>query len=940
MASYDHKKIEKKWQERWEKSGIYNTPDKVEGKQNFYALVEFPYPSGDLHVGHWDAFAVPDIFVRMKRMQGYNVLFPFGYDAFGLPAENAAIKRNIDPADWIAESITKMRAQMKTTGNAFDWTREVNTSSPEYYQWTQWIFLQLFEKGLAVRKKAPVNWCPNDQTVLANEQVIDGKCERCDAVVEHKEMEQWFFKITDYADRLLADLDPLDWPEPIKESQRNWIGRSEGALIPFDISNGLGKVVVFTTRPDTLYGATYIVLAPEHALLNDLPFSNKEEVRAYRDAAKAKTEIERTAEKKEKTGVRLEGVTATNPATKEEIPVFVADYVLAHYGTGVVMGVPAHDERDFAFAKKYDLAIKTVIEPSIVQAAGSSAFKHNEPFVDHSGVIALVKHWSDDTYLALGWKAAPDWGTLLSGSLDGGVPDEVVLKEIREETGFKNAQIVQSFGVIHSKYFHGPKNVNRFGHGHAYYIELKNGDQEEIASDEAQKHVLKWLTLTELKKFLTPLSHQTLVSMYESGTYLSAGKLVNSGSFDGIDSDEAKKKITEHVGGSLTKKYKLRDWLVSRQRYWGAPIPIVYDPEGKAHPIPEKYLPWLLPEDADIKPKGTSPLGSSKELIERVEQLFGKGWRPETDTMDGFVDNSWYFLRYLDPHNSKQFSSLEKQKLWMPIRRYSGGAEHTTVHVLYSRFLTKALYDMGLTTVSEPYEVRLNRGIILAEDGRKMSKRWGNTVNPDDHVASVGADSVRTYLAFIGPYNVVGSFPWSTNGLIGVRKFLERVVGLSEKVGNGTVPPEVNVLMNQSIKKVRDDIESMKFNTSVSQLMILGNALGDLAIVPRETYETLLKLLAPFAPHLTEELWEGLGHTTSIHLGLWPKVDETALQAEMVTVAVQVGGKTRGSITVRAGVGQEEVEAAVKGDVKLAKYLDFKPQKVIFVQGKVINFVP
>jgi leucyl-tRNA synthetase len=802
MREYDHKALEKKWQDEWERAKLYETPDSVVGKENLYALVEFPYPSGDLHVGHWDAFAVPDMYVRMKRMQGYNVLFPFGYDAFGLPAENAAIKRNINPADWIAESITKMRAQMKTTGNAFDWSREINTSSPEYYRWTQWLFLKLYEKGIAYRGKGLVNWCPNDQTVLANEQVIDGKCERCDAVVEQKELEQWFFKITDYADRLIDDLDGLDWPEPIKLAQKNWIGRSVGAEITFDLAGRDEKITVFTTRPDTLYGATYVVLAPEHPLVHSL--GDSPEVKAYCEAAKQKTEIERTAEGKEKTGVQITGVMAINPATKEEVPVYVADYALAHYGTGAVMGVPAHDERDFEFARKYKLLIKNVVANSL------------------------------------------EWNDPVMGRMK--LADEV--------------------------------------------------------------------------------------------PFTGSGTLQNSGNFTRMMSVDAKAKITEFVGGKLTSKYKVRDWLVSRQRYWGAPIPIVYDPEGKAHPIPEEHLPWLLPEDADIKPKGTSPLGSSKELLERTERIFGKGWRPETDTMDGFVDNSWYFFRYLDPHNAEEFSSLEKQKLWMPIRRYSGGAEHTTVHVLYSRFLTKVLFDLGLSTVEEPYEVRLNRGIILAEDGRKMSKRWGNTVNPDEHVANVGADAVRTYLAFIGPYNVVGSFPWSTNGLIGVRRFLERVAGLTEKIGPTADSSDLVTLMQQTIKKVGEDIESMKFNTCVSALMILSNTMGDATSISKSSYETLLVLLAPFAPHLTEELWHELGHTTSIHLEPWPTYDATKLVADTVIVAVQVAGKTRGTVTVPNGASEEMVRAAVQKDEKLAQYIPQTPSRVVYVQNKILNLVP
>lgn len=759
---YDHKAIEKKWQEKWVKAKLYETPDSVPGKNNFYTLVEFPYPSGDLHVGHWYAFAVPDVFARMKRMQGFNVLYPIGFDAFGLPAENAAIKNKVDPAKWTQANIERMRGQLRSMGSMFDWGREAVTCDPGYYRWTQWLFLKFFEKGLAYRGKGLVNWDPVDQTVLANEQVLpDGTAERSGAKVEKKELEQWFFKITEYADRLLADLDQLEWPEPIKEAQRNWIGKKEGAEIDFKIKSG-GTITVFTTRPDTLHGATFLALAPEHPLVSTFRFENTKEVDAYVKIAKAKSEIERTGDK-EKTGVELEGIKAINPATKEEIPVWIADYVLLGYGVGAVMGVPAHDERDQAFAKKFGLPIKEM-------------------------------------------------------ELD---------------------------------------------------VSIK-GDRQ-------------------------------------------------------------------------VKKYRLRDWLLSRQRYWGAPIPIVYDPEGKPHPIPEEHLPWLLPTDVEYLPKGTSPLGSSKELKARVEKIFGKGWRPEIDTMDTFVDSSWYFLRYLDPKNEKGFSLLEKQKKWMPVSRYSGGAEHTTMHLLYSRFYHKALFDMGLTTEKEPYTVRLNRGLILAEDGRKMSKRWGNVVNPDEQVGNVGADAVRTYLAFIGPYNEVGSFPWSTNGLIGMRRFLERVCGLADKVGTSDVhnqTSDVRILINQTIKKAGDDIESMKFNTSVSALMILSNELGKLDVVPRAAYETLLKLLAPFAPHLTEELWEKLGHTTSIHLEQWPAYDPTKLEGETVTVAVQVGGKTRGTVTVPRGASEKEVLEAIQNDEKLSKLAIKSPKRVIFVSDRILNLIP
>ena len=529
--AYDHKEIEKKAREKWAGLDLYTANLSVESKELYYLLVEFPYPSGDLHIGHWYAFAVTDIYARLLRARGKNVLFPIGFDAFGLPAENAAMKHGADPKKWTYENMARMREQLASMGASFDWSKEVVTCEPSYYQWTQWLFAKLFEHNLAERREAAVKWCPKDQTVLANEQVIDGACERCGTAVEEKKLTQWFLKITDYAERLLTGLDALPWREEIKDAQRAWIGKSDGARLKFPIPNSQFTIDVFTTRPDTVFGATYVVLAPEHALLSNDGFTksimNVDEVQKYVTTTEKKTETERS-ENKEKTGVRLDGVMATNPATKEEIPIFIADYVLGSYGTGAIMAVPAHDERDFEFAKKMSLPIKHVIEPLLIQKTDSSAFRQGEPFVDHYGVMAIVKHWSDDTYLALGWKKAPDWGTLLTGSLDDGLsPEQTVLKEIREETGYVNAQIVRNLGVIHGKYFHVPKNANRFGHASAFYVELGDDTREKVSEEEASKHVLKWLPLENLKQFLTALSHKAAVALYEKGVFIEDGILNN-----------------------------------------------------------------------------------------------------------------------------------------------------------------------------------------------------------------------------------------------------------------------------------------------------------------------------------------------------------------------------------------------------------------------------
>ncbi|MEX0917492.1 MAG: class I tRNA ligase family protein [Candidatus Paceibacterota bacterium] len=985
MKSYDHKKIEEKWQKRWEEKELYKVENKTEGKENYYTLVEFPYPSGNLHTGHWYAFVVPDAFARYKRMKGENVLFPMGFDSFGLPAENAAIKHGIDPREWTYDNIAHMRDQIKRMGNAFDLSREVVTSDPEYYKWTQWLFLKLYEKGLSYRGKAVVNWDPVDKTVLANEQVLpDGTAERSGAKVGKKELKQWFFKITDYADRLVDDLEELDWPEEIKEAQRNWIGRSEGAILHFKIAPSVRNnteqtqknaeelprnsasspreaatsIEVFTTRPDTLFGTTYMVLSPEHRILEELKekIENRDEVARYIDQSKEKTEIERTNEAQEKTGVELKGVKAINPGSREEIPIFVADYVIASYGTGAIMAVPAHDERDFAFAQKYNLPVKQVILPC-------KEDRNNPPQkgleeTEREVVVAFLKNNATGKYALLNWHGTLEGITtgIMGGIDDGETPEEAVLKEIQEEAAINNARVVRKNPWISSaRYCASHKGVNRTSFAHWYICEVDSlSEQGEIPEEEAKLHTLIWVDEEEVLDALGPEDQKNMWSNFlRLSSILDSGKLIQSGEFDGLDSEDAKEAITKKVGGEMTSTYRIRDWLLSRQRYWGCPIPIVYDPEGNPHPVSEEHLPWLLPEDVKLgELTGKSPLATSKELHERVEHLFGVGWTPEYDTMDTFVDSSWYFLRYLDPYNETEFSSKEVQKAWMPVARYSGGAEHTTMHVLYSRFFQKALFDLGLVTESEPYRERLNRGLILGTDGRKMSKRWGNVVDPDEHVERVGADCVRTYLAFIGPYNEVGAYPWDMGGIAGVRRFLEKVNTLSEKVSDKEASEEITQLLHESIMKVGRDIESFKFNTSVSQLMVLSNRFAKEEEVPKEAFKTFLKLLAPFAPHLAEELWlslrergstqneRGWTRNDSVHMQAWPEYDEALLKKPTAEIAIQVNGKLRGVLLLPLETSEEEVRAEAEKLPAVEKYLtEGEVSKVVFVPGKLINFV-
>lgn len=764
MQEYNPKEIEKKWQEKWEKEKLYLTPDSVEGKENEYVLVEFAYPSGNLHVGHWYAFSVPDMYARYRRMSGKNVLFPMGFDAFGLPAENAAIKNNLNPREWTFSNIDYMRNQLHSMGASFDWSREVITASPEYYKWTQWLFLKFFEKGLAYQSETPVNWCPGCKTVLANEQVTSsGQCERCDSLVEKRNMLQWNLKITDYADRLIDDIQALDWPKPIKDAQKNWIGRSEGAEIEFQVVGSKEKEVrVFTTRPDTIFGASYLVLAPEHPLItnDELGITNKEEVEKYVQQAKNKKDIDRSAEGKEKTGVELKGLKAINPANQEEISIWIADYVLPHYGTGAIMAVPADDKRDEEFAQKFNLPI--------------------------------VRDY--------------------------------------KKAGFED-----------------------FG-----------------------------------------------------------------------------KKVT---------RFKLRDWIISRQRYWGCPIPVIHCEECGAVAVPEKDLPVVLPEVEDYLPSndGKSPLSKVSGWVNVKCPKCGGEAKRETDTLDTFIDSSWYFMRYTDPRNEKEFASKKKLEHWMPVNFYSGGAEHTNMHLLYSRFFHKVLFDLNLVRENEPYLRRMNRGLILGPDGQKMSKSKGNVIDPDDYVERLGADTVRTYLAFIGPYNEVGSYPWNPDSIVGIRRFLERVWNVAHtKIGTGNLDEK---LLHQSIKSITESVERLKMNTAVPTLMTFINA-AEKSGLTKEQFEIYLKLLAPFAPHIAEELWQRLGHTESVHKESWPKFDSEKLTSGEVTIGVQVNGKHRANITVSTEASEREIREKVLELPEIKKWLDgATPKRIIVVLAKIVNVV-
>ncbi|HUY62846.1 MAG TPA: class I tRNA ligase family protein [Candidatus Paceibacterota bacterium] len=940
---YDHREIEPAARKKWTERGLYRCDLADESKEPYYLLVEFPYPSGDLHIGHWYAFAVTDIYARMLRARGKNVLFPIGFDAFGLPAENAAIKHGIDPAEWTKKNIERMRTQLESMGPSFDWSKEVITYDPAYYQWTQWLFTKLFEHGLAERRKAAVKWCPQDQTVLANEQVIDGCCERCGSPVEEKELTQWFLKITDYAERLLSGLDKLPWRTEIKEAQRAWIGKSEGAYLTFPVVGREEKIRVFTTRPDTVFGATYVVLAPEHPLVAMLAAAakNKPAIDAYVAATKQKTERERS-ENKEKTGVPLDGISAVNPATEEEIPVYVADYVLGSYGTGAVMAVPAHDERDYAFAAAMRLPVKEVVVPLRVDKRNPPIA--GKPSVERRNVHVIVRNPKDGKVLILKWKKHP-WTTFPMGGIEEGETVlEAARREVLEETGYKNLVNGKVWGgQVRAEYFAAHKDQNRVSYTSLATFDLADEERQSLAAEEDEAHGVLWADMKDLTT--TSMTHAEMDIWLlrlggASGAYVGSGVLIASGDFSGRASDEAMQDIVAATGGERATQYRLRDWLVSRQRYWGCPIPIAYDPDGKPHAIPAEHLPWMLPTDVDFTPTGKAPLASSKELQARVEKIFGTGWTPEYDTLDTFVDSSWYFLRYLDPKDAHNFSDRALMEKWMPVDRYSGGSEHTTLHLLYARFFTKALYDLALVPVDEPFTERFNRGLIMGPDGQKMSKSKGNVINPDDFVEKYGADAVRIYLAFIGPYNEPGSYPWQLDGVASMRKFLERVVRLADRASDTPAPKELQRAAASAASKIALDGDRFKFNTGIAALMTLLNELEASPAVPRAAAADFIVMLAPFAPHLAENLWEKLGGEGSVHETAWPFKEFPAESNQPVTVVVQVNGRRRGAIELAPDASETDAVAAATALAPVAAALgDAAPARVIYMPGKIINLV-
>ncbi len=796
---YNFKDTEKKWQDIWDDKETFRVGEDY-SKPKFYALVEFPYPSGQgLHVGHPRSYTALDIVCRKKRLQGFNVLYPMGWDAFGLPTENFAIKNHIHPSLVTEQNVAHFKQQLKSLGFSFDWSKEINTTDPDYYKWTQWIFLQLFREGLAYKKEMAVNWCPSCKCVLANEEAAGGVCERCNSQVIRKVKSQWMLKITDYAEKLLNGLDDVNFIERVKTQQRNWIGRSTGAQVKFETTAG-DVLEVYTTRPDTLFGATYMVMAPEHALIEKWQgqLKNMDQIRAYQDAAARKSDFERTEVVKEKTGVKLEGVMAINPVNSKEIPIFISDYVLASYGTGAIMAVPAHDERDYDFAKVFGLPIIEVVKGGDIE---------KEAFVDCATGIMTN-----------------------SGFLDG------------------------------------------------------------MSVEEAKVAIIKFLT----------------------------------------DKGVGEKKVN----------YKLRDWVFSRQRYWGEPIPIIHCPKCGAVPVPEDQLPLVLPEVDSYEPTetGESPLAKMTDWVNTTCPICGAPSQRETDTMPQWAGSSWYFLRYIDPKNNSAIASREAMEYWLPVDWYNGGMEHTTLHLLYSRFWHKFLYDINAVTCPEPYAKRTSHGMILGENGEKMSKSRGNVVNPDDIVNEYGADTMRLYEMFIGDFEKAA--PWNSASIKGCKRFLDRVWALMENVTEGEIRPQLESAFHKTIRKVTEDIEGLKMNTAIAAMMALLNEIAATGSITKEEIRIFLLLLNPFAPHMTEEMWVVLGFEGMLNQASWPQYDEAKCVDATVEIAIQICGKVRAKLNIPVDAPAAEVIAMAKAEDAIAAQLAGKAiVKEIYVPGKLVNIV-
>ncbi|MFH1967364.1 MAG: class I tRNA ligase family protein [Patescibacteria group bacterium] len=952
---YDHTKIEACWQKFWADEGLFQNVAGGQAdskKDKMFLLFAFAYPSGSgLHVGHVESNTALDMMARYWRMNGKQVMFPVGWDAFGLPAENYAIKTGIPPAQTTRDAINTFRGQIQRLAISYDWAGEIATSHPGYYRWTQWLFLKLYEKGLAYKAPGLVNWCPSCQTVLANEQVVDGKCERCETQVIQRSLEQWYFKITKYKDELISGLDQVDWPSATKQQQINWIGKKKGIDITYQIEDeqgrAIGDVTCFSTRPDTNFGATFVVLAPEHKLAIKIA-KQKKEMAKYLATASHKTELERQQEGQKKTGV-FTGWYAINNLTNKRMPVWISDFVLGGFGTGAVVGVPSHDRRDFEFAKVYNLEVKPVV-------------RHQE-LTEYRSYLMGVDSVTDQELTKLG----------ISFALEGKKARKLTIPAskyhqyqqlIREKltAGFWNEVIGDEIWFCFK---------DKTGQVTELVLDASNWNQvaelcHQYNSDSIEKTQNLWLYLASNSWYTDLMIQET------------AGVMINSDFLDGLETHQAIGKMMDYLEekgwGKRVTTYKLRDWLISRQRYWGAPIPIVYDPEGKPHPVKNEHLPWLLPEDVDFKPTGESPLKSSQEFFERTERLYGKGWTPEVDTMDTFVDSSWYYLRYTDPRNEQEFASPDKLKQWSPVDFYMIGQEHIVLHLLYSRFFTKFLRDEGYLNFDEPFLKMRHQGMILGPNGKKMSKSKGNVITPDEVIEKFGADTLRLYEMFMGPIDA--DKPWDARAVIGIYKFLKRIHGLAESqlanhrdlaidrnldsnraIASNPQPwsaKDGRKKFHQTLQKVTQDIPQLKFNTAIAFMMELVNVWEKTDKILREDWENFVLMLAPFAPFLAEDIYQQMkqakaklnsspdSQCSSVHLASWPQADSELAQDEQIIIPIQINGKVRAQMEWPSAEidNKSKVLETARALPQLKHWLDGQTvKKEIYVPGKIVNFV-
>ncbi len=950
IGVYDHKKVEKKWQKYWESKKVFRAkdPKKGENLKKFYSLIEFPYPSGDgLHVGHIRSNTAMDVISRKRRAEGYNVLYPMGWDAFGLPTENYAIKTGIQPAVVTKKNTDTFRRQLKSLGFSFDWSREINTTDPAYYKWTQWIFLQLLKKGLAYKKKMTINWCPKDLIGLANEEVINGTCERCGPAVEKKEKEQWMLAITKYADRLDKDLDTVDFLERIKIQQRNWIGKSEGVNFKCKIKDLDIKVEMYNSVPQTYRAETFTVIAPEHELVKKLVAgtTKEKEVLDFVETIKKKKSENKFDIETDMEGIFTGRYIENFAGTGRDLPIWVASYVLVDYGTGMV-NCSAHDERDYAFAKKYNIPLHPVAEPLFISTHGNDAAQFDKPFVERNAAVCIIKHWSEDKYLCLKWKMN-DWqGFVIGGIEEKEKLEESVIREIQEETGYKNIRFVKSLPRVHSKFYQAFKKSNRFAHFQPVYVELINEERGEMTEEDKSLHEVVWVAKDEVMNFINRDDMKWVWKSFlgTEGPIIKNGILTEPEKFVGREWSEVRKDIIDYLTeqGYADKKtnYKLRDWIFSRQRYWGEPIPVVHCETHGIVPLPEKDLPLKLPKVKNYKPTetGESPLAAISKWVNTKCPICKGPAKRETDTMPNWAGSSWYYLRYVDPKNRKVFADPEKLKYWTPVDWYNGGMEHTTLHLLYSRFWHKFLFDLGLVPTAEPYQKRTSHGLILAQGGEKMSKSKGNVINPDSIIETVGADSLRLYEMFMGPFDQ--PIAWNTDNIAGVRRFIERVWKMREKVKSTQSVGDAEKVIHKTIKKVSDDIEAMRFNTAISSLMIALNELDKHDEASMAHYEIFIQLLAPFAPHVAEELWSSIGGKESISTAPWPTYDARLAVDSETNITVQINGKMRGSFKAPIDTSKEELEKLAQSIPEAAKWLEGKKVvKIIVVPNKLVNIV-